>query len=122
MHQQENPITPLLSDKKNWFSFHFPTRVEPIRNVFTLRLTEGGELVGFDLKKLKASREKFSFKTLLKRKSASEDIQGEKEPPKGIKGKLLGVVGRFRKRGEDEKSESKIGGVLTRIKGVFSRS
>ena len=110
---------------KKRVSFSWFLHPTPVRNVFTLKFTDAGQLVGFDLKKPRKERQKFSFKTLLKRKSESAAAPAEaKELPPGIKGKILGVFSRFRGSGGGEKaaaSASKLGGIITRIKGVFSR-
>ena len=106
-----------ISDKTRLQSFLHP---EPIRNVFVLRLTEGGELQGFDLKKPQAPREKFNIRTVFKRKSAVEKSGSTQAPVKGLKGKLLGITSLFKKKGAAGEG-SKAAGVVNKLKGIFSR-
>lgn len=92
----------------------------PIRNVFVLRLTESGKLVGFNLKKPTPPHDKFSLKIVFKRKSKTVG-SAEAEPSlKGIKGKLMGITSRFRWKGAGEGSSS-AAGALGKIKGIFSK-
>ncbi len=93
---------------------------EPVRNVFVLRLTKGGELVGFNLKKPKQPREKISIKTMFKRKTQTGEPAKTAEPVKGIKGKLLAIPSRIRLKGTGERS-SPVAGAISKIKGIFSR-
>ena len=93
---------------------------EPVRNVFVLRLSEGGELVGFDLKKPKPPHEKFSIKTMFKPKPKTGKSAVAAEPVKGIKGKVLGITALFRRKGTGE-GRSPASGAISKIKGIFSR-
>ena len=50
-----------VSEKTDFQSFLHP---EPVHNVFTLRLNDAGELVGFNLKKSTLSKEKICLWTI----------------------------------------------------------
>ena len=99
--------------------------IKSVKATFTLKLTEQGDLVGLNIKKPKSPREekKSGLKQLLKRKKSEETVK-EKEPPKGIKGNLLGIVSKIKPKkstGEKSSGGSKISNIVGKIKGIFSR-
>ena len=95
---------------------------EPVRNVFTLRLNDAGELVGFDLKKPTLPREKIQLRTVFKRKTQSSESATTEESASGMKGKLSRITIMFKRPSVGGKEGSKVNGVIGKIKGIFSRS
>jgi hypothetical protein len=103
-------------------AFHSFLHPEPVRNVFTLRLNDAGELVGFDLKKPTPPREKIQLRTIFKRKTPKSESATIEEPTPGLKGKLLRITRIFKRPNMRGEEGSKASGVIGKIKGIFSRS
>ena len=90
--------------------------ITPARSTFTLQFDPDGNLVGFPLKKPIPEHEKkgwFSFR----KKGDSE--QPEEEPAKGMKGKLLRVVSKLKRKKSSEGESS--GGIGGKLKGLLKR-
>jgi hypothetical protein len=88
----------------------------PSRSTFTLQFDADGNLVGFPLKKLIPEHEKKGW-FFFRKKGDSE--QPEEEPAKGIKGKLLRVVSKLKRKKSSEGESS--GGIGGKLKGLLKR-
>lgn len=93
-----------------------PQQMTHVRSTFTLTLDNEGNLVGFPLKKPIPPKEKRGF-LFFRKKSGSEHT--EETPAKGIKGTLLRVASRFKRKKSAEGESS--GGIGGKIKGIMKR-
>lgn len=79
-----------------------PQEIKISRSTFILQLDDAGNLIGFPMKKTLQGAE-----------------ESEREPVKGIKGKLIQLASMFRRKKSEEAESS--GGIGEKIKGIFRR-
>lgn len=92
---------------------------KPVVSTFTLQLDEEGNLVGFILKKPKLPKEKKVGSRFQRRGGEEAKRETEEETEPGMKGKLKRLVSKlWRRKSSEEDSD---GGIVSKIKGVFSR-
>lgn len=85
-----------------------PLEVKPFRSTFVLDIDSNGNLVGFPVKKQKPGKEP----------GGETGEHPETEPATGIKGKLMQIGSRLRRKSS---SEGEAEGILEKIKGIFRR-
>lgn len=108
--------------------------LDPSKSTFTLKLDTSGTLVGLEVPKTKKPKQKFSLKTVFKKKpkktddtaSKSSDVKGIKALPIKLKG-LLSHLPFISKKisnkdtSTSDSSSSKLSAIPKKIKGIFSR-
>lgn len=108
--------------------------LDPIHSTFTLKLDKSGNLVGLEIPQAKKPKQKFSLKTVLKKKSKKSD--SEKIQPSDVKGikalpvKLKGLVSHIpflskklsnKDKPASDSKTSKLSSIPKKIKGIFSK-
>jgi hypothetical protein len=94
-------------------------KVKIPQSTFTLQLDSDGHLVGLPIKKPKMESEKKGWFSLKRKTQPGSVEHQEEEPVKGIKGKLIQMVSRLRRKKSSEGESSS--GIGDKIKGLFKR-
>jgi len=79
------------------------------QSTFTLRLDEKGNLVGYNLKKPKPL------------KAPKQETSAPEPEVKGVKGKILRVVSKIRRKKSSKEGGSKLSGIGGKLKGIIPR-
>ena len=98
--------------------FHLLPEREP-HGTFTLRLDPEGNLVGFNIKE-PAPKLSVQIKQFIASKRKAKAPKEEKEPAKGIKGKLLRLIPkRGGKKEEEGEKQGRFSGIVSKIKNII---
>jgi hypothetical protein len=95
-----------------------PEEIKIDRSTFILQLDNGGNLIGFPMKKPQLEKDKKGL-FFSRKKTQQGTEEPEEEPVHGIKGKLIRMVSRLHPKKSDESESS--GGIGEKIRGIFKR-